>query len=155
MALTKQTELKLRDVRRNLPTTDLRGARDVLKLDDYRIHQLLDEGAIKGVLNIASPSAAKKELRFLFICLEEYAREIEVERSDELIAGMVWGLKRPLVKAHWVYTRLNCHATHFYDLARERVIKLAKGSEQRCGPGGSAVVEWADLLEFVKQRRIS
>lgn len=153
MPATLQAELPLSAVRVRRPLTDRAGARERLDVDDWQLDRWLDAGKIRGVLDIASRGAEKQELRFLSVAIEEFKRELVMERTNEEFARAIFGLPQPLLRAQRIYSRLNCHPTHFYDLAREKVLRLAKGSEQRTGPGGSAVVEWSELLRFISQRR--
>lgn len=154
MLATSQTELPLSAARLKRPLADRAGARAMLDVEDWQLDRLLDGGKIRGVLNIASPKA-RQDIRLLVVALEEFKRELVVERSNDELAKLIFGQPQPLIRAQRIYSRLNCHATHFYDLAREGVIRLARGSEQRTGPGGSAVVEWAELRRFIQQRRLA
>ena len=108
-----------------------------------------------GVIDIASHGAERQELRFSVVGVEEFKRQARVERTDEDLMRLIFGASVPLVRVQRIYARFNCHPTHVYDLAREKVLRLAKGSAQRTGPGGSAVVEWNELLRFIKDRRRS
>jgi len=152
-ASTSQPELQLSAARIKRPMVDRAGARAILDVEDWQLETATDR--IDGVLNIASVKCERRELRYAVVCLEEYRRELIVPRTDAELAELIFGKMQPLIRAQRIYNRLNCHATHFYDLARERVIKLAKGSAQRSGPGGSAVVEWSALLDFIKKRRVA
>lgn len=153
MPAALQTELSLSAARLKRPMVDRAGARVMLDTEDWQLDRLLDAGKIRGVLDIASRGAERQELRLLVVAIEEHKRGLVIERTDAELAAMIFGLPRPLVRVQWIYARLNCHPTHLYDLAREKVLCLAKGSEQRSGPGGSAVVAWAELLRFIKERR--
>lgn len=137
------------------PMVDRAGARAVLDVEDWQLDGALDTGLIVGVLNIASARAMTRELRFTVSKLEEYQQKNVTTPDHAELAALIFGREQPLVRARWVYSRLNCHATHFYDLVAEKVLKLAPGSAQRPGPGGSAVVEWAELVGFIKRRRIT
>ena len=150
--MSAQTELPLSAARIKRPLVDRSGARAILDTEDWQLDRLLDAGRIRGVLDIASPGA-KQELRLLAVALEEHKRELVIERTDDELLRLIFGQPQPLVRVQRIYARLNCHPTHLYDLAREQVIRLAKGSTQRSGPGGSAVVEWSELQRFIHERR--
>jgi hypothetical protein len=158
MATILQPELSLPAARLRKPVVKRDGALNVLELEDWQLEAVIDR--MDGVLNVASPRTTRRELRFVVVCLEECKRSLRTAytppaRTDEQLTVMIFGQPQPLIRAQRIKSRLMIHATHFYDLARERVIRLAKGSEQRSGPGGSAVVEWSALVEFIKKRRIA
>jgi hypothetical protein len=137
------------------PTCDRRGARGILGLEEWQLEPILDSGRIRGVVNIASPGARRAELRFLIVAVKEHQRGIVTERTDEKLAAAIFGNPRPFVRAHWVYSRLGCTPKHFYNLAAERVIPLAKDSLKRGGPGSGAIVNWKALVAFIAKRRIA
>jgi hypothetical protein len=153
MATTIQPELSLHAARLRKPVVKRDGALNVLELEDWQLEAVIDR--LDGVVNVASPRASRRELRFVVVCLEECKRGLVVPRTDEQLVELIFGKPQPLIRAQRIKSRLMIHATHFYDLARERVIRLAKGSEQRSGPGGSAVVEWSALVDFIKKRRVA
>lgn len=160
MPATLQPELALSAARIKRPTVKNDGARAVLDVEDWQLVTLVDQGLIRGVLDVASRDAERRELRFAVVALEEYKRaqlaEAQLpERTDEQLAELVFGKPQPLVRARWIYRALNCKPSHFYDLVTERVIRLARGSVQRCGPGGSAVAEWSELVRFITARRVA
>lgn len=153
MSTSLQTELPLSAARLRRPLVDAAGARTLLDVENWQLERLLDAGKIRGVWDIASPKAERQELRLLAVACMEHLKELTVEREDAELARLIFGLPEPLVRVQRIYARFNCHPTHLYDLVREKALKLAKGSMQRPGPGGSAVVEWTELLRFLKVRR--
>ena len=130
-------------------------ARAVLDVEDWQLETLLDAGKLGWVVDIASRGAERRELRFVTACLEEFKAGAVVERTTSEIVQLIFGRGQRFVRARWVYRCLNCKHGHFYDLMRERVLPLAKGSEFRVGPGGSGVVEWSTLVRFFETRRVS
>jgi hypothetical protein len=131
------------------------GARAMLDAEDWQLAALVDQGLVRGVLDIRSATATRRELRFSVVAIEEYKRGLVTERTGADLAEILFGRPGSMVKARWVYRALNCKPCHFYLLATQRVIRLAKGSRQRVGPGGSAVVEWSELVNFINNRRIA
>lgn len=157
MSANQQLELTLAAARHRKPMVKRDGAKNVLDVEDWQLEAAIDQ--LDGVLNVASKTATRRDLRFAVICLEEFKRAgatnaVRKDRTDEELTELIFGKRQPLIRAQWVKSRLMVHATHFYTLAQEKVIRLARGSEQRSGPGGSAVIEWDALVSFIKQRRI-
>lgn len=125
------------------------------ELDNVLNRPLNHKQRLMGVLCIASKGAQQSELRFVGECLREFASGKSVGRSDEQLAALIFGKARKLVRAREVYRALNCKHDHFYGLAADGLIPLARNSEQRRGPGGSAVVEWGSLVKFIGERRVA
>ncbi len=153
MTAPLQSELPLSAARLKKPMLKRDGAKNVLDMEDWQLEAAIDR--LDGVLNVASKKAARRDLRFVVVCLEEFKRGLIVPRDEHQLAELIFGKAQRYVRAQWVKSRLMVHATHFYDLAEEKVIRLARGSRPQCGPGGSAVVEWDSLVTFIKQRRIA
>ena len=113
MTASPQTELSLRSATFKLPLTNRGGALGLLAVPDWQLESLIDAGAIRGVLNIASTASVRAELRFLVVAVEEFKRELRIERTNAELAEIIFGRPQPLVRAHWIRTRLLCHETHF------------------------------------------
>ena len=152
--------LQLRDARIQRPTVDRNGARAILDLEDWQLDALVDTGALRGVLNIASRHTERRQLRFLVVCLEEYRQAARAgarapQHSNDSIAQLLFGAPQPQVRAQRIYRALNCKHTHLYALAAQNLMHLLPDAAPRTGPGGSAVVAWSQLLSFIAQRRLA
>ena len=164
MSATLQPELSLGAARIKRPTVKNDGARAILDVEDWQLATIVDAGRVRGVVDVRSRSAERRDLRFSVVALEEFKRAVPAAgsgavaspaRTDEQLAELIFGKPQPLIRARWIYRALNCKPSHFYDLVSEKVIRLARGSEQRCGPGGSAVAEWNELGRFIRERRVA
>lgn len=158
--MATQTEFELRRTARLEKCTDRKGARLELGVGFADLEAILDRPLnhklrLTGILDIGSRGSAHAELCFVRDCLREFDAGKMIRRTDEQLAELIWGPKRPLLKAQAVYRGLNCKHDHFYSLAADGVIPLARKSRQRRGPGGSAVVEWAALVSFIRERRFA
>ena len=155
------------------PTMDRAGARGCLDIEDWQLDGLIDEGSLGWVLDIASPGAERRELRFLTAAVAAYRRGKEEGRMQNAEAAqspssfcilpsalpqvmeLLFGPEVPLVRAQRIYRAFGCKPAHFYDLVAEGALPLARGSAQRPGPGGGGVVAWATLKAFVLKRRVA
>lgn len=160
MPHTLQTEMEFRRLGRLEKCTDRKGARLELGVGFAELEAILDRPLnhklrLTGILDIGSKGSKHTELCFVRECLREFDRGQMVQRSDEDLAELIFGVKQALVFANRVYRALNCKHDHFYSLAADGVIPLARKSVQRRGPNGSAAVEWSALVAFVKTRRIA
>jgi hypothetical protein len=54
-----------------------------------------------------------------------------------------------------VAKQLSIGSDHALRLARDGSLRLVKGTRCRRGPGGSPEIEFASVVEFIKQRRIA
>lgn len=159
-APTLQGDMEFRRLGRLEKCTDRKGARLELGCGFAELEAILDRPLnhklrLTGVLDIGSKGSKHQELCFVRECLREFDAGKMVRRSDEELAELIFGKKQPLVFAICCYRALNCKHDHFYGLAADGVIPLARKSVQRRGPNGSAVVEWAALVGFIKERRIA
>lgn len=130
------------------------------ELDAILARPLNHKLRLTGVLDLASKDATQQHLCFLVACLEEFAAGKMVKRSDEDIAVLLFGeiqKRQGIVHVKRLYRALNCKHDHFYALTQGRnpALRLAEESRQRRGPGGSAVVKWAEIVRFIHERRIS
>ena len=158
--LPKQTDMAFRHVTKKVRCVDRKGARMELgvgfaELDAILNRPLNHKLRLTGVLDIGSKGSSHEELCFVVECLREFDAEKMTRRSDAQLALLIFGEAQPLVKAKRVYEALNCKHDHFYQLAADKVIPLARRSAQRRGPGGSAVVEWSALVAFITERRLA
>lgn len=115
---------------------------------------------LTGVLDLAGPAAEKEYLCFVVACLDEFRAGKMVGRDDDALAVMIFGaLQRAqgVVSFKRVYRALNCKHAHLYRFTEGRrpELPLMRGSAQRRGPGGSAVVTWPALVAFIGKRRIA
>ena len=132
----------------------LDGVRSVIgDLDDWELQALLEDGRLSWAINIASESAAARELRIPACCLDDYEAS---RKRDYTVAEMVEYLFGPasLIRARPFYRALNFKHSHFYTLVQEKVIRLAKGCTHRRGPGGGAIVTRLDAVAFLTARRV-
>jgi hypothetical protein len=160
MTTAPAPQLQLRDARIQRPTVDRNGARAILDLEDWQLDALVDTGAIRGVLNIASRDTERRQLRFVVVCLEEYRQAARAgtrapQHTNDSIAQLLFGAPQHEVRAQRVYRALNCKSTHLYALAAQNLMHLAPDAEPRSGPGGSGAVAWSQLLNFIAQRRLA
>lgn len=115
---------------------------------------------LTGVLDLAGPGAEQEHLCFVVQCLEEFRAGQMVKRSDDQLAVLIFGelqKENGVVAVKRIYRALNCKHDHIYQFTagRRPALPLAAGSVQRCGPGGSAMVRWSDLVKFLSERRLA
>lgn len=137
------------------PTVDNAGARALLDCEDWQLTRIVDEGLIRGVVNIAAASTERRQLRYAVVAIEEYRRGQLPERTDVALTEIIFGKPQTEVAARWVYRALNFTPAHFYRLTTAKVIRTIKGKSPHAGPGGSAFVAWGELVRFVEQRRVA
>jgi hypothetical protein len=152
--------LQLRDARIQRPTVDRNGARAILDLEDWQLDALVDTGAVRGVLNIASRDTERRQLRFVVVCLEEYrqatlAHTRVPQHSDDSIAQLLFGAPQPQIRSQRIYRALNCKHTHLYALVAQNLLRFATDEVPRSGPASNAVVAWSQLLHFITKRRLA
>jgi len=150
-----QQPLPLRGARLKLPLVDLRGALNITGLEQWQLGTGRDAVSIAWTLDLASPRAKRTELRFPVCCLQDYLDARKAEYTAAQMAEYIFGAVQPLVRARWVYRRLACKHSHLYDLVTEGVLRAAKGSVPRTGPGGGAVFAWETLVKFIEKRRVA
>jgi hypothetical protein len=166
MSTALQPELPLHAARLKRPCVDSNGARAILDKEDWQMEAILDLGAVRGVVNIARKDSARKELRFVVVCLEEYKAAQRtgakpLERTPAELTELIFGKPRPYVRVQAVYRAFNSSHYHFYRMAadyrrcRDKDFELSQQTTRRGGPGGSAVVEWSALVKFIEKRRIA
>lgn len=130
------------------------------ELDAILARPLNHKLRLTGVLDLASKGAGHQHLCFVVACLEEFRAGKMVKRTDDELAVLIFGelqKAQGVVAVKRLYRALNCKHDHFYRLTagRKPVLPLAPDSKCRRGPGGSAMVEWAALVEFIAARRVS
>jgi hypothetical protein len=115
---------------------------------------------LTGVFDLASKDAGHQHLIFVVECLEEFCTGRTLPRTDDELAVLIFGALQKtqgVVSVKRVYRALNCKPDHFYGLTagRKPALRLARNSAQRRGPGGSAMVAWAELVRFLGERRVA
>lgn len=165
-----QTTIPLRDLPRSKSIDRIALRAQLSDLADWELTNLIADGRLPYALNIASRHAERAELRIPQLAVQLYEKwynlfggRISQESllkvptlTPEEVTRYYWGdpIKNTLVRMTAVRRALNCKACHLYNLVTEGTIHLAPQSQQRRGPGGSALVKWTDLLAFITLRRI-
>lgn len=160
MSATLQTDFELRRLGKPQMCVKRDGAQQMLGVDHAGLEAILNRPLnhklrLTGVLDIASRDASHQHLHFVVVCLREFDAGVMVKRTDAQMTELIFGPEQKLMFGVRVRRALNCTHDHFYALAADGVLPLKRGSAQRRGPGGSAVVEWSALLNFIKQRRLA
>lgn len=130
------------------------------ELDAILARPLNHKLRLTGVLNLGGRKAKKQYLVFSYICLQEFKAGKMVKRTDDELAVLLFGelqKRQGVISMKRLYRALNVKHDHLYDLTngRKPAFELADGSNQRRGPGGSAMVEWAEVVRFIKERRVA
>lgn len=130
------------------------------ELDAILARPLNHKLRLTGVLDLAGQGAEQQHLCFVVQCLEEFVAGKMVRRTDDQLATLIFGelqKQQGMVSVKRLYRALNCKHDHFYGLTQGRkpAIRLAKESVRRRGPGGSAFVEWAEVVRFIGERRVA
>src|SRR6476620_8954072 len=105
MTLTQNISTGAVQMRR--PTVDNAGARALLDCEDWQLTRMVDEGLIRGVVNVSSAKTERRQLRYAVAALEEYRRGQLLERTDAALAEMIFGKPQAEVAARWIYRALN------------------------------------------------
>jgi hypothetical protein len=135
-------------------SVNLAGLRSYLgDLDDWELQAMIDDGRLAWAINVAGATAERRDLRIPLCCVQDCQAGLRRDLDAAHIYRFYFG-EATLVKARKIYRALNIKHNHFYALVGEGVIRLAKGSAQRRGPGGGAVVTMLDLVNFITARRI-
>jgi len=140
-------------------------AQAALDLDAEQVMALIYDGRLQWAFNLAGADARRCEVRILSRSLEacQQRRAAPVANDGEFAAviKIIFPMVRPrpgvadALRARTIYHRLNIKHAHLYELVAAGLLKLLPGSHPRRGPTGSPQIEFASVIEFLRERRIT
>lgn len=156
----KQLKLKLNDPRYRRPMMTVDAAKGILDCTEDEIVEWVEVQRALVAWNIASPGAARRELRLLTRSVSEFIRD-NPQRDDcyycaicpdIAIAAVLPDHQKPWLTGLEVQRSLNCGSTHVIGLVESKLLKLMPGTNYQRGPGGSPSISRDSFVAFLKSR---
>lgn len=158
------TSLPLIIIRRPLLTVAT--ASEALDRSSYEVIEWIESGKIRFAWNLSLRCFNKRTVRILAQSLAEAQRGQTAPRISEAEEwGAVCQQIFPFISASngavttilaaTLARRFNVKSQHVLALCRERTLRFAAGTRCRRGPTGSPRIEFASVVEFLKQRRMT
>jgi len=144
------------------PLVDLGTARAALLLDTPKVKALIESGDIRWVFDVAR-STARQEIRILARSLADYQNGIRAAGTDDLTAilGVIFPTMTKLrpgvvatIRAATITRQFAINSSHCLNLLDDGEFKILKGIPRRAGVGGSPLVEFSSVVDFVNRRRV-
>ena len=136
------------------PLMPLEAVQSLMDLGEDEVVELIDEGLILPVFNIACRTARRRELRVLSAGVEYFASmQMPLPVDTDAVCENLVPLDAPLTTATLRRT-LNCSGTLITHLISESAFSLAAGSTVRRGPGGEGKVDRVSMVQFLKKRLV-
>ena len=119
----------------------------------------IEDGQLLWAFNIASREAKSRLVRVLAASVQNFVEGKQPPEMSEVeewkqVERMIFPTPAPSIPAKEIALAWNCSTTHVINLCDQRLLRLAKGSPRHAGPGGSPLVDYRSVVEFLKTRRI-
>ena len=147
------------------PLVNLWTAVAALDRSQNEVIALIEDGKLRYAWNIASRASGHREIRILTQSLVEFQSsqrlppvppDEEFQRVVKLIFPAV-SYKNGVaasVCATTITKRFSAGSQHVLALADEGSLRFVKDAVRRRGPNGSPAIEFASVVQFLKQRRM-
>jgi hypothetical protein len=122
-------------------------------LDLWEIEAMIDDGRLSWAINVASAGVDRREIRIPMCCVHDFQAGSKRDYTAAQMSLFLFGADE-FIRARRFYRALNIQHNHFYALIQDRSLRLAHGSAQRRGPGGSPFLTRLDTINFLTARRI-
>ena len=119
----------------------------------------IEEGKILWAFNLAGKEAKSRLVRVLAASVSDFIEGKEPPQMSEAaewshVVRLIFPTPAPSIAAKEIALAWSISATHTLNLVDDGLLRLAKGSPRRTGPGGSPLVDLQGAVEFLKKRRV-
>ena len=144
------------------PLLTVEAVRAALSYTEDEVIFDLEDGTLAWAWNIASSDAQRREVRVFAPCVEQRRAWLENPKwrvktfaaADVEAALFPSRGGKPFVTSTDLRLALCCSADLVIDLIDAGELRLVEGTSYSAGRTGGAVVTWASVVKFLKDRRI-